>query len=306
MPVDLRSGEGLAAAARRGDLVVNAAGDDPGATLLRRCLAHGCHYADLTADRATIAAMLALDGAARAAGTSVLAGIGLAPGATNVLARAAVESLGGDADIVEVGLLLSLVDGFGPAAVDWTIDTLAAPGADAFARHATLDFGALGRHRVYSFGFPEQHFLTSTLDVREARGWFGFRPAPAGRPLAWLVRRGAVRAALRRPRVRAGVVRLAGLLPEPRTGPPVAAAAVARRGGATRRIALVSRSESATTAACAAALIACWDTAATGVHLPESVVAPRSLLDRLTAAGMTISGSAAAGSHASSRAEERS
>jgi hypothetical protein len=286
-PIDLRTGDGLVAVARPGDVVVNAAGDDPDAALLRRSVEHGCHYADLTADRATIAALLALDSKARAAGISALAGIGLAPGATNVLARAAVESLGG-ADRVDVGLLLSLVDGFGPAAVEWTIDTLSSPDVDAFAQRTVLHFGPLGAHHVYSFGFPEQYFLISSLGVADAHGWFGFRPAAAGRPLAWLAGRSAVRAALRRPRIRAGVLWLSGKLPEPRTGPPVAATAIARRGTAAAQLTLTSRSESDTTATCAAALLGCWDTGTAGAHLPEAVIEPQPFLDALATEGIEV------------------
>src|SRR5690606_22032744 len=86
--------------------------------------AAGCHYTDLTADHRTIDALLALDPDARTAGVSVLPGIGLAPGATNLLAAAAVHHLG-CADRVDVGLLLSIADRFGPAALDWTLTTIA-------------------------------------------------------------------------------------------------------------------------------------------------------------------------------------
>ena len=219
VPVDARTGAGLDEVARPGDLVINAAGDDPKARLLRRSIALGCHYTDLTADRATIQAMLALDATARASEVSAVVGIGLAPGATNLLARAVVDDLGG-ADRVDIGILLSLADGFGPAALDWTLATLGSRTVDAFRDRTTLAFGPLGTYPAYSFGFPEQYFLPSTLAVTEARGWFGLRPAIAGRTVNALARSSTLRAALARPTARTAIARLAGKLPRTPTRRP--------------------------------------------------------------------------------------
>lgn len=290
VPVDARTGAGLDEVARPGDLVINAAGDDPKARLLRRSIALGCHYTDLTADRATIEAMLALDATARASEVSAVVGIGLAPGATNLLARAVVDDLGG-ADRVDIGILLSLADGFGPAALDWTLATLGSRTVDAFRDRTTLAFGPLGTYPAYSFGFPEQYFLPSTLAVTEARGWFGLRPAIAGRTMTALARSSTLRAALERPTARTAIARLAGKLPGPRRGAPVGATAVARRGDQTASRTLTARSESATTALCAVALIDCWHQTPVGVHLPETVTPPQPFLDALAAAGVEITAS---------------
>ncbi|HEY8547607.1 MAG TPA: saccharopine dehydrogenase NADP-binding domain-containing protein [Acidimicrobiales bacterium] len=300
--VDARTGDGLAAVVRPGDVVVNAAGDDREARLLRQAIELGAHYTDLTADPRAIAAMLDLDAEARAAGTSALVGIGLAPGATNVLARAALDRLP-EADHLDVGLLLSLADGFGPQAVDWTLGAIATPLAMEHGGHRTdvvafrqrrrLPFGPLGTVPVYEFGFPEQVFLPASLGVPSVRGWFTLAPTPVTRALALTARTRAARAFLGRPRVRRGLVRLAGRLPGSRRGGIVGATAVARHGDRTARVSLRARSEARTTARCAAALIDLWDVGQAGCHLPEAVIPPAPFFAALAAAGVEVTRSPA-------------
>src|SRR5690606_33026383 len=103
---------------------------------------------------------------------------------------AATHHLGG-ADRVDIGLMLSIADRFGPAALDWTLTTLASEiihDRDGFRRtivpfrHETrLTFGHYGRRAAFEFGLPEQLHLAGTLDVREAHGWFTVTPMPAAR-----------------------------------------------------------------------------------------------------------------------------
>jgi hypothetical protein len=62
-------------------------------TLAERAVAAGIPFASSDDGEATIHALLALDGAARAANTSVVVGCGLAPGLSDVLARHAVGAL---------------------------------------------------------------------------------------------------------------------------------------------------------------------------------------------------------------------
>ena len=64
---------------------------DPG--LARRAVAAGVPYASSSDRDATLGALLALDSDARAHGTRVVAGCGLAPGLSDVLARHAVGAL---------------------------------------------------------------------------------------------------------------------------------------------------------------------------------------------------------------------
>lgn len=288
--VDAATGDGLADAARPGDLVVAAAGDHPDVALLRRCIELGCHYTDLTADRRTIAAMLTLDVAARNAGVSALAGIGLAPGATNLLAATVAERLPG-AERIDVGLMLSSADSFGPAALDWTLATFAAPEPDdvvPFSERARIDFGPAGTRWAWAFGFPEQFFLPASLGVPEVRGWFLLAPGAVSRALALALKPGPVRRTVARERFRRFYTRAAGLLPEHGPGGVVAASATARLGERTATATLSGRSESGTTAACAATIIDAWDRSVPGVRLPEAALAARSTLERLAAHGITV------------------
>ncbi len=295
--VDARTGDGLAAAARPGDVVANSAGDHRDARLLRCSIELGCHYTDLTADPLSIAAMLDLDAEATAAGISALPGIGLAPGATNVLARVALELLP-EADRIDVGLLLSLADNFGPQAVEWTLDTAATPLAMehagtttdvvAFRSHRRLHFGAIGTHRVYEFGFPEQVFLPATLAVPSVRGWFTLKPTVAGRALALAARVGVLGSLATRPRSRRALVRLSSRMPVSRRGGLVGATAVAQQGSRTASVSLSARSEARTTARCAAALIDLWDLERPGCHLPETAIPPTPFFEALAAHGVQI------------------
>ena len=295
--VDAVTGDGLAAVARPGDVVLNSAGDHRDAHLFRRSIELGCHYADLTADPLAIAAMLDLDAEATAAGTSALVGIGLAPGATNVLARAALDLLP-EADHIDVGLLLSLADGFGPQAVEWTLGAVATPLAMEFRGHPTdvvafrsrrrLGFGPLGTYPVYEFGFPEQVFLPTSLAVPSVRGWFTLKPTLATRALALTARTRALRSLLSRPRLRRALVRLSSRLPASRRGGAVGATAVARHGDRTASVSLSARSEARTTARCAAALIDLWDLRRPGCHLPETAIPPRPFFEALAAHGVQI------------------
>jgi saccharopine dehydrogenase-like NADP-dependent oxidoreductase len=295
--VDAVTGEGLDAVARPGDVVVNCAGDHRDAHLLRRSIELGCHYTDLTADPLAIAAMLDLDGAATEAGTSALLGIGLAPGATNVLARAALDLLP-EADHIDIGLLLSLADGFGPEAVAWTLDAVATPLAMerggiatdvvAFRSRRRLRFGTGRSYPVYEFGFPEQVFLPESLAVPSVRGWFSLKPLLATRALALAARTGVLRRVLTRPGARRAVVRLSWL-PTSRRGGAVEATAVARHGDRTAGVSLSARSEARTTARCAAALLELWDLDRPGCHLPETLIPPQPFLDDLAAHGVRVS-----------------
>ena len=75
------------------DAVVTALPGDADASLARRAVAAGIPFASAADRDATLRALLALDTEARAHGASVVAGCGLAPGLTDVLARHAVGAL---------------------------------------------------------------------------------------------------------------------------------------------------------------------------------------------------------------------
>ncbi len=75
------------------DAIVTAIPGEADAALARRAVGAGIPYASAADRDATLRSLLALDAEARARSTSVLAGCGLAPGLTDVLARHAVGAL---------------------------------------------------------------------------------------------------------------------------------------------------------------------------------------------------------------------
>lgn len=75
------------------DTIVAALPGDADAALARRAVGAGIPYASAADRDATLRSLVALDAEARTRGTSVVAGCGLAPGLTDVLARHAVGAL---------------------------------------------------------------------------------------------------------------------------------------------------------------------------------------------------------------------
>jgi len=75
------------------DAIVTAIPGEADAALARRAVGAGIPYASAADRDATLRSLLALDAEARARATSVVAGCGLAPGLTDVLARHAVGAL---------------------------------------------------------------------------------------------------------------------------------------------------------------------------------------------------------------------
>jgi lysine 6-dehydrogenase len=77
------------------DVVLNTVGPFTrfGSAVLEAAIATGTHYLDICDDPEPTAAMLALDGPARAAGITAIVGMGASPGLSNVLASLAVAHL---------------------------------------------------------------------------------------------------------------------------------------------------------------------------------------------------------------------
>jgi lysine 6-dehydrogenase len=74
------------------DVCVSAAPFHYNLTLARAAVAAGAHFVDMGGNNDAVAAELALDGDAKAAGVAVVPDMGLAPGMTNVLAAALVAA----------------------------------------------------------------------------------------------------------------------------------------------------------------------------------------------------------------------
>jgi saccharopine dehydrogenase-like NADP-dependent oxidoreductase len=100
--VDALDEEGVAAAARGAQLLVNASGPyfETLLPVLRAAIRARVHYCDFSEDGRTVEQAFALDGAARAAGITAILGIGDAPGITNLMALHAARQLDHPEEIV--------------------------------------------------------------------------------------------------------------------------------------------------------------------------------------------------------------
>jgi len=136
--------------------------DEP--TLLRAAIARGCDYLDIGERTAFLEHARALHGDARAAGVTAVIGMGLMPGIVNVMARAAVERLGGT-ERLETALLLSADDEFGEEAL----------GASPQKSHPIV-FPTFGRRCAQPFAWPDQNFYPQTLGVEKAASFLALTP----------------------------------------------------------------------------------------------------------------------------------
>ena len=95
MKVDIEDAAALEAILRRHDIVVSTIGPASrfAVPLLRRVIAAGCHFVDVTDDPLPTLDMLALDAAAGAAGVTAIIGCGASPGISNLLAVHATSQL---------------------------------------------------------------------------------------------------------------------------------------------------------------------------------------------------------------------
>lgn len=128
------------------------------------CLEAGVHYVDVSASADVLTAIEALDGVARASGATGVLSVGLAPGVTNLLARAVVERVP-SATAVDIAIMLGLGGDHGPDSVRWTVETLVRRRASAEprVRSEVVDLPGFGRRRVHPLAFSDQHTLARTL-----------------------------------------------------------------------------------------------------------------------------------------------
>lgn len=159
--LDARDPAALAEAVAAARVVVDASGLDDGSAAAA-AVAAGVHLVDLSADAAHLAALRTHADAARAGAATVLVGVGIAPGLTNLLATDACGR-GGCEGGVDLDVVLGLGERHGPAATAWMLAQLAAPPRHP-SRRADLPAG-FGRRTLRWVDFPEQHVLAADLGV---------------------------------------------------------------------------------------------------------------------------------------------
>jgi saccharopine dehydrogenase (NAD+, L-lysine forming) len=270
--------------------------------LARLAATNGMAYLDITAHVPFWRQVLALGEEARHSGARLLLGAGLIPGIANVMARAGAE-LTGQVESIRTALLLTIGDGFGPAALDYMLSAAAQPfvvresGREKRVRNFTggkrLVFPVpLGPRRAYRFGLPGQIFYPQTLGVESAADHLALDP-PWVMALCAALARLRLTGVLRNAVVRKGFVRVFAAMGDAYAGRDTYALQVAVKGvQGIARLSLVGRHESAGTAIGAALMARSLledDVTQPGAWLSEQVVEPRQFFARLADCGLHLS-----------------
>lgn len=145
--------------------VVVLAVEPPDSEATRLCLSRGVHVVDLSASAALLEQTEQLRGLAHERGATALLSVGLAPGLTNLLARRVHDELGGDADQLDITVLIGSGERHGADGIRWTVRQLAAPRSRIDAEPRWVELPGYGRRRAHPFPFSDQHTLRRTLSV---------------------------------------------------------------------------------------------------------------------------------------------
>lgn len=129
-------------------------------TIAERCIAHGVPLVDVSATPAVVDSIEALDREARRSRSTALISVGLAPGITNVLARALhVERP--DATHIDLTLMFGTGGDHGAGSRRWILEGLARGHAGARPRRVAL-IGE-GTRTAHPFPFSDQFTLGAAL-----------------------------------------------------------------------------------------------------------------------------------------------
>jgi len=244
-------------------------------------------------------------------GARIVLGTGLAPGISSLLARLGADRVG-VVESVEVGVLLSVGDTYGPASRAYLMEEMAMPYAvriegrevptRPFGGYARVDFPPpLRRRMAYLFPFSDQVFFPKTLGARTALSRLALEPPWLGALLAVLVRLRAMAMLGLRAGAEERVQRLGAWLRRRYEGRDRYGIVVEVEGARGRvRASLVGRGQATGTAIGAAAVVralAEGEVKRPGIWLAEEVVAPEPFFERLAARGLVPSVETLEGSH---------
>lgn len=173
--------------------------DQPEPYLLHAAIERGLGYTDITPHLMTRRPTDAMRDLATRSGARIVLGAGLAPGISSMLARVAVDRLGGKIERLSSTVLLSIGDAFGEASRSYILQEIAheypvwIDGQERrvlpFAQPAAVLFPPpLGRRTAYLFPFSDQVFFPQTFAARTALARLSLDPPWLGPALAVLVR----------------------------------------------------------------------------------------------------------------------
>jgi len=182
--VDAHDPESIRQAVRGAGVVLNCIGPfySTVKTILRTVLQEQINYVDICDDVDVTLEILEMDRDAKEAGVTALIGMGSSPGATNLLARLACESLLDEADSIDIFHTHGgeAIEGEGvighrfhcmsidiPMYLDGELRYVKYFGEDGMALRQTFDFPVVGKSiPIYPYPHPEQVTLPRYLKVR--------------------------------------------------------------------------------------------------------------------------------------------
>src|SRR5918993_3215955 len=175
--------------------------DQPEPHLLRAAIARGLAYTDIAPHLMTRRPTEAMKNEATRSGARIVLGSGLAPGISSLLARLGANRVGA-VEKVEVDVLLSVGDAYGPASRAYLLEEISLPytvwtegrevPARPFGGYARVTFPPpLRGGGAYLFPFSDQVFFPKTLGARTALSRLALEPPWLGALLSVLLRLGA-------------------------------------------------------------------------------------------------------------------
>ena len=287
-------------AALEGVGVVMSCIDQPEPHLLSEAITRGLGYTDIAPHLMTRRPTEAMKAEATRTGARIVLGAGLAPGISSLLARLGADRLGA-VDSVEVGVLLSVGDAYGPASRAYIMEEIALAyktrieGREVpvrpFAASARVTFPPpLGERTAYLFPFSDQVFFPETLGTRTALSRLALEPPWLGTLLSALVRLRVTAMLRRRAGAEERLQRLTAWLKRRYEGCDVYGVAVEVHGARGRvRVSLVGHGQASGTAIGTAAVVralAEGEVGQPGIWLAEQVVLPGPFFERLAARGL--------------------
>ena len=266
-----------------------------GDTLPEACVRAGCHYADISDDRAYAARARGWDQRFRQAGLTAAYGCSSLPGLSGALALLAREGTAEPPERARVTLFIGNDNPKGQAAVRSVVAELGRPIAApqgtlrGFGDREVVDLPPpFGRRAVYNLDAPEYDLFPALLGVRTVTVKTGFESGIATRTFAALGRLSS-RYGAGTARILSGLGRLAG-----RTGHSGGAVLVELTwtGGRTRRASLACEEDGQRMAALPCALVATalasGDCTRPGAATAYEVLGYRELLQAMAACGFPV------------------